>query len=74
MQGDCGGGGGVLCEKSLGSELSISLRHKECVGNRSLHQMKLRRNNTLGKCCRDPRIHFPGEAKVWNLWGLRKLF
>jgi hypothetical protein len=58
------GGGGFLCEKSLGFELSRSLRCKECAGNRSLHQTKLRRNNTLGKCCRDPGIHFPGEAKA----------
>jgi hypothetical protein len=26
--------------------------------------MKLRRNNTLGKCRRDLGIHFPGEAKA----------
>jgi hypothetical protein len=26
--------------------------------------MKLRRKNTLGKCCRDPGIHFLGEAKA----------
>jgi hypothetical protein len=53
-----------LCEKSLGSELSRSLRRKECMGNRSLHKAKLRRNNTSDKCYRDPGTHFPGEAKV----------
>jgi hypothetical protein len=58
------GGGGFLCDKSLGSELSRSLRRKECVRNRSLQQTNVRRNNTLGKCCRDPGIHFPGEAKA----------
>jgi hypothetical protein len=36
-------GGEFLYEKSLGSTLSRSLRHKECVRNRSLHQTKLKR-------------------------------
>jgi hypothetical protein len=35
-----------LCEKYHGSKLSKPLRHKECVGNRSLNQTNLRRNNT----------------------------
>jgi hypothetical protein len=33
-------------EEHHGSELSKSLRCKECMGDRSLNQTKLRRNNT----------------------------
>jgi hypothetical protein len=34
------------------------------VGNRSLYQVKLRRNNTSGSVIEDPRTHFQRGAKV----------
>jgi hypothetical protein len=45
--------------KSLGYDLSKSLRRKECTGIRGLHKEKLRRNNILDKCYRDPRNPLP---------------
>jgi hypothetical protein len=62
-----------LCEKSLGSELSRSLRCKECTGNRSLHKEKIRRNNTSDKCYQGPGTHFPGGAKVETFGDLENL-
>jgi hypothetical protein len=43
------------------------------MGNRSLHQTMLRRNNTLGRCCQDPGIHYPGEAKARTLGDLENV-
>jgi hypothetical protein len=53
-----------LFEKSFGSELSKSLKHKECMGSRSLHETKLRRSSTFQKCSRSPRDRLTGSSKV----------
>jgi hypothetical protein len=49
-------------EEHRGSELSKSLRRKECVGDRSLNQTKLRRNNTSEVLSRS-RNSFPGRGE-----------
>jgi hypothetical protein len=42
-----------LCDKPLGSELSKSIRRKECMGIQGLHKAKLKRNNVSKKHYRD---------------------
>jgi hypothetical protein len=49
-------------EKRRGSELSRSLRCKECAGNRSLNQTNLRRNNTSEVLSRS-KNSFPRRSK-----------
>jgi hypothetical protein len=54
-------------EEQHGSELSKSLRRKECVGDRNLNQTKLRRNNTSEVLSRSMNS-FPlrGEDQVFE--------
>jgi hypothetical protein len=60
-----------LCEKSLGSELSRSLRCKECMGNRSLHRQSSG-GITLQKVLSRSRNPFPRRSEGRHLRGLRK--
>jgi hypothetical protein len=59
-----GGREEFLFNKSFGSDLSKSLKHKECAGSRSLHETKIRRDNSFQKCSRSSRDRLIGSSKV----------
>jgi hypothetical protein len=62
-----------LCKKSLGSELSKSLRRKECTGNRSLYKTKLRGITLQISVSEIQESHFPGGAKVETFGDLENI-